>query len=194
MSNTYSPKKINSVSTSHLSSQLDLQTIIKSSQLIAGEIVFDDLIKTLSTFIIENSGAQRFLLLTVENQEFVSTFESQLIEGKIVTKSFDSNYAIEDSENLPSSLIHFVQRTHQSVSLDGDNIFAQDSYFSADNVQSVFFSPIILQGKLTGIIYLENKLLSDVFTPERIELIQLLSSQAAISIENSKLYSDLEKK
>lgn len=193
-SKTYSPDGINSVSTSHLSSQLDLQTIIKSSQLIAGEIVFNDLIKTLSTFIIENSGAQRFILLTLDKHKFVSTFESQLVEGKIVTKSFENEYAVENSINFPSSLIHFVQRTHQSVNLDSDNIFAQDKYFSTDNIKSVFCSPILLQGKLTGIIYLENKLLSDVFTPERIEVIKLLSSQAAISIENSKLYSDLERK
>ena len=194
LNNTHSRDGAHSISTNHLSSQLDLQTIIKSSQLIAGEIVFDDLIKTLSTFIIENSGAQRFVLLTLDEHKFVSAFDSQLIKDKIMTKSFDNEYAVENSINFPYSLIHFVQRTHQSVNLDYDNIFAQDKYFSTDNVQSVFCSPILLQGKLTGIIYLENKLLSDVFTTERIELIQLLSSQAAISIQNSTLYSDLEKK
>ena len=194
LSNTYSPDGINSASTSYLSSQLDLQTIIKSSQLIAGEIVFDDLIKTLSTFIIENSGAQRFILLTLDKHKFVGAFESQLVQGEIITQSFDNEYTVENAINLPSSLINFVQRTHQNVNLDNNNIFAQDKYFSTDNVKSVFCAPILLQGKLTGIIYLENKLLSDVFTPERIEVIQLLSSQAAISIENSKLYSDLEKK
>lgn len=184
-------------SASHLSSQLDLQTIIKSSQLIAGEIVFEDLIKTLSTFIIENSGAQRFILLTLEDTKFASAFESSLLEGKIITTLFDNDYIVENSINFPSSLIYFVQRTQQSVNLANaniDNNFANDEYFITENVQSVFCSPILLQGKLTGIIYLENKLLSDVFTPERIELIQSLSSQAAISIENSKLYGKLEKK
>lgn len=185
---------VNSVSINNLSSQIDLQTIIKSSQLIAGEIVFDELIKSLSIFIIENSGAQRFVLLTLEDEKFSSTYESQLIQGEVVTQIFEEEYLVENSINLPSSLIHYVHRTHQSTNLTNDNIFAQDKYFKDDKVKSVFCSPIVLHGKVTGIIYLENKLLSDVFTPERVELIQLLSSQAAISIENSKLYGDLEKK
>ena len=186
-----------SLSGRNSSSQLDLQTIIKSSQLIAGEVVFEELIKTFSTFIIENSGAQRFILLTVEGKTFTRAFESRVVQDDIVTKSFDNQYVVENSVNVPSSLLYFVQRTHQSVNLANANIdhqFANDQYFMTENVQSVFCAPILLQGKLTGIIYLENKLLSGVFTSERIELIHLLSLQAAISIENSILYSNLEEK
>jgi diguanylate cyclase (GGDEF)-like protein len=185
-------------SSSHfLSSQLDLETIIKSSQLIAGEIVFSELIKTLSSFIIENAGAQRFLLLKVNEGNTSIEFESLLDNEKVVSNSPDSNEPNKSSLTFPSTLIAYVKRTQYNIALDNalkDESFCHDEYFIANNIKSVFCGPLLHQGQLTGIIYLENRLISGVFTPDRIELIQLLSSQAAISIENSKLYCNLENK
>jgi len=186
-----------SSSTHHLSSQLDLETVIKSSQLIAGEIVFSDLINTLSNYIIENAGAQRFVLLKVEDGDTTIEFESRLDNKKITSESSSGNDLKQDALTFPKSLIAYVKRTQNNVTLDNateDEDFCQDEYFTANQVKSVFCGPMLHQGQLTGIIYLENRLISGVFTPERIQLIQLLSSQAATSIENSKLYSNLENK
>jgi len=180
-----------------LSSQLDLETVIKSSQLIAGEIVFSDLINTLSSFIIENAGAQRFLLLKVDENDIVIEFESILDNKKITSKLPSADELKQGSITFPSSLVDYVKRTQHNVTLDNAKThddYCQDEYFITNNVKSVFCGPMLHQGQLTGVIYLENRLISGVFTPERIELIQLLSSQAAISIENSKHYSNLENK
>jgi len=186
-----------SSSAHNLSSQLDLETVIKSSQLIAGEIVFSDLINTLSSYIIENAGAQRFVLLKIDGGHSTIEFESRLGNQKIYSESSNENELKRDLLTFPTSLVAYVKRTQQSITLDNameDEDFCQDKYFTSKQVKSVFCGPMLHQGQLTGIIYLENKLISGVFTPDRVELIQLLSSQAATSIENSKLYSSLENK
>lgn len=180
-----------------LSTQLDLESIIKSSQLISSEIVFSDLIKTLSKIIIENAGAQRFLMLKIIDNNPVVEAESILINEKVISNPIDYNKHTTDKPAFPESLANFVLRTQQSVTIDDileDDNFQHDSYFKTNAAKSVFCGPILHQGQLTGIIYLENAALAGVFTNERIELIQLLASQAAISIENSKLYSNLENK
>ncbi len=194
--NEYTHSSNLSSSSNHcLSSQLDLETVIKASQLIAGEIVFSDLIKTLSSFIIENSGAQRFVLLSVDEGNTSIEFESNLDNKK--SSSTRMNVFKQDIITFPTSLIDYVKRTkHKVILCDAmnDEDYCQDEYFMVNQVKSVFCGPMLHQGQLAGIIYLENRLISGVFTPQRAELIQLLSSQAATSIENSKLYSNLENK
>ena len=193
----YTQHSLTASTSHHQSNQLDLETVIKSSQLIAGEIVFADLIKTLSSFILENAGAQRFLLLKVSSEGSSIEFES-VLDNDVITSKLPDNEGSEHAQYaFPTSLISYVQRTLQSVALENaltHDDFCQDNYFQMNKVKSAFCSPMLHQGQLTGIIYLENRLIPGVFTPERIELIQLLSSQAAISIENSKLYSNLENK
>jgi len=104
---------------------------------------------------------------------------------------------IETSGQVPKKIIHYVARTQENVVLNNatiDGRFTSDAYIVKHRPKSVLCAPLLNQGKLTGILYLENHLTMGAFTPERLFVINLLSSQIAISIENSLLYNNLEQK
>jgi len=96
---------------------------------------------------------------------------------------------------LPESVLHYVVRTQESVILDdasGQNAFSADEYIRHNRVRSVLCLPLIKQTTLIGVLYLENNLVPRVFTPARSAVLKLLASQAAISLENAYLYTDLQ--
>jgi serine phosphatase RsbU (regulator of sigma subunit) len=102
---------------------------------------------------------------------------------------------VEDSHQLPASIIQYVQRTQKPEVLDDateEGMFTTDPYIVENRPKSILCTPLINQAKLIGILYLENNLTTGAFTPDRLEVLNLLSSQAAISIENASLYADLQ--
>jgi predicted ATPase/signal transduction histidine kinase/tRNA A-37 threonylcarbamoyl transferase component Bud32 len=179
-------------STAHVSQALDLATVLQASQAIASEIVLDKLLMTLVQILVRNAGAQvGHLMLNHEDR--------LLIEASADTVS--EQYSVLQSRSpegkVPQTLINYVLRTQESVVLhhasqSGD--FTQDPYIKASQSQSVLCAPLLNQGQLSGVIYLENNLTTGAFTPDRLELLQLLSGQAAIAIDNARLYSNLEQK
>jgi GAF domain-containing protein len=97
----------------------------------------------------------------------------------------------------PESLVRYVIRTHESVILDDasrPNLFSEDEYLRGRQSKSILCLPLIKQGRLTGLLYLENTLTSHAFTPDRIAVLDLLAAQAAISLENTRLYSNLQER
>ena len=97
----------------------------------------------------------------------------------------------------PESLVRYVIRTHESVILDDasrPNLFSEDDYLRGRQAKSILCIPLIKQGRLTGLLYLENTLTSHAFTPDRIAILEVLAAQAAISLENTRLYSDLQER
>jgi PAS domain S-box-containing protein len=98
---------------------------------------------------------------------------------------------------LPESVLHYVIRTRESVILDdalAQNSFSADEYICRKHARSVLCAPVVRQAKLIGMLYLENNLAPHVFTPARISVLELLVSQAAISLENARLYNDLQER
>lgn len=177
---------------------LDLLTITKASQVLASEIKLDKLLAKLMKTVIENGGAQRgWLLLEKNNQWFIEA------EGKIDTEditilrslTIDSGESDRPSPRLPIAIINYVARTQENVVLNNAVIegqFTRDPYIIATQPKSILCTPLINQGKLSAIVYLENNLTTGAFTSGRIEVLRILSSQAAISIENARLYEQLE--
>jgi signal transduction histidine kinase len=165
---------------------------LQASQAIASEIVLDKLLMTLVQILVRNAGAQvGHLMLNGEDQ--------LLIEASADTES--EHYSVLQSRStegqVPQTLINYVLRTQESVVLShasqsGD--FTQDPYIKENLSQSVLCAPLLNQGQLSGIVYLENNLTTGAFTPDRLELLQLLSGQAAIAIDNARLYASLEQK
>src|SRR5919199_3130810 len=184
----------NTPTTSHCrtNNNLDLATIMKAAQAISGEIVLSNLLSQLMKIVIENAGAEKgFLILDQSGELFVKAQGNIEQDNIMVLQSSLSN----SSQQLPLSIIHYVERTHEDVVLkdaSAPGIFATDTYIVNSQPKSVLCTPLIHQGKLTGILYLENNLTSDAFTSDRLEVLKLLSAQAAISIENARLYTDLE--
>ena len=170
-------------------SQLDLRSVIKAYQAISGEIVLGKLLSNLMKIILENAGASRGALLLENKGEF--KIEAIAEQNKVtVLKSL--NY--EEGRFLSPAIVTYVLRTSQSLVLSNaaeEERFIEDEYIHTHHPRSVLCAPIINQSKLTGIIYLENNLTTGVFTPDRLEIIQLLCSQAAVSLENARVHTTL---
>ncbi|AFZ56394.1 AAA family ATPase [Anabaena cylindrica FACHB-243] len=187
-----------SSSTSHstnVSVALDLAAILKASHTISGEIEFEKLLSSLLEIVIENAGADKcvFMLLLDDSLGDTKT-ERLLIKGSITTGSKPvvlRPIPIEDSQEIPHKLIYKVKHNRQTaviVDASADLTLANDPYIIRQQPKSILCSPILHQGKLMGILYLENNLTMGAFTSDRIELLNLLCAQAAISLENSRLY------
>ncbi|MFP4338073.1 MAG: AAA-like domain-containing protein, partial [Halothece sp.] len=176
--------------TSSDTQDLDLMTIIKASQSLAAEIVLDDLLAKLIQIVVENAGAQLgYLILEKDSQLF--------LEASAEREDINSSQSLplQDSQHLPLSIINYVARTKDNVILDEATtaeLFSRDSYITQNEPQSILCTPILNQGELVGIIYLENNLTSNAFTDDRLEIINILSSQAGISIKNAVLYQEMK--
>jgi PAS domain S-box-containing protein len=176
-------------------SAFDLATVMKASQAISREIELDRLLSSLMQSSIENAGAQTgFLILETSGKwaiEAASACELNNGENVCSTQVLQS---IPTANNLPESIINYVIRTHETVILNNatrEGNFINELYIQRYHPQSIFCLPLLNQGKLVGVLYLENRLATGAFTPERSQVLHLLSTQAAIAIENAKLYSKL---
>ncbi|BAY09960.1 AAA family ATPase [Calothrix sp. NIES-2098] len=177
--------------TSHVA--LDLATIMKASQAISSEIELEQLLHTLMQILIENAGAQTGCLLLENAGEWTIEATCELIEGA-QTCATQVLQSTPIANRLPESIVHYVIRTHESVILNDatrEGNFINDPYIQHHQTQSVFCLPLLNQSKLIGVLYLENQLATGAFTPERAQILSLLSTQAAIAIENAKLYAKL---
>jgi PAS domain S-box-containing protein len=171
---------------------LDLATMIKVSQAVSSEIVLEKLIHTLMRTAIEQAGAERGLLILPRGDELHIQAEATT-SGEDVTVHLRS--AADSTAALPESVVRYVMRTQETVILDdasSPNPFSADPYVVQRRPRSILTLPLINQGKLISILYLENNLTPHVFTPDRITVLKVLASQAAISLENTRLYRDLE--
>lgn len=172
--------------------KIDLITIRKASEAISQEIVLDELVKRLISILAENMGAQKVVIIIKEDQKFIVEGIKEVNENKItIVEGADA----EEYLNIPKNIIYYVSRTKETVIIkDANNsvIFGNDSYISNKKPKSVLCSPLIKGGKLQGIIYLENNLMTGAFTQDRLKVLEMLSSQIAISIENAKLFKVLE--
>jgi PAS domain S-box-containing protein len=170
---------------------LDLATVVRLSQAVSGEIVLDKLIETLMRTAIAQAGAERGVLVLSYGAE-------PRIEAEATTDGDAVFVQLRDAPvtaaMLPESALQYVLRTRDSVILDdaiAEPSFAEDSYIRSRQARSILCLPLINQAKLIGVLYLENNLASHVFAPGRITVLKLLASQAAIAVENTRLYRDL---
>lgn len=167
---------------------LDINTVMKASHAISGEIEIARLNEKLIKIILENAGAQRGLMILEREGELFVQAESMAENGRVTM--FES-IPIAANDGVPQSIINYVKRTKEAVVLDDaskEGRFKDDPYIRNIQVHSVLCVPLIKQQELKGIIYLENNLVIGAFPPERQETVRLLSTQAAISIENALLF------
>lgn len=172
---------------------LDINTIMKASQAISQEIVLDELIKRLIKIAIENVGAQKVVFIMKEENGFIIKGKKEIKEEKITV---DLDIRLEEYEDIPKKIINYVSRTNESVILENSIHsvkFGSDKYIVKGKPKSVLCFPLISQRELKGIIYLENNLMTGAFTRDRLKVLEILSSQIVISLDNAKLYEDLER-
>jgi signal transduction histidine kinase len=171
--------------------QLDLATVLKMSQAVSSEIILDDLVERLLVLAVENAGAERCLLIRPRGDEHRIEAEATIFRGTVEVQL--RQMSVTPAE-LPQSVLRYTIRTQDVVILDdalSPNEFSGDEYFKKARVRSVLCLPLVKQAKLIGVLYLENSLTPNAFTPSRTEVLTLLASQAAISLENDRLNTDL---
>jgi PAS domain S-box-containing protein len=169
--------------------QLDLGTVIKVSQAVSVEMDLEKLIDTVMRAALEHAGAVRGLLILSRDDAQRIEAEATTIGDKVLVRRKEAARCA-----VPQSIVNYVTRTQEFVILDdasSQNLFIADTYFSQHYARSVLCLPLITQGRLVGILYLENNLAPNVFTSNRVAVLKLLASQAAISLENTRLYTDL---
>ena len=172
--------------------QLDVETVVKASQTLSSEMDLPRLVEKLLRIAVENAGAERGLLTLIRDGE-------PRIEAEATTGAGGVGVAVRQAaitpSDLPQSALHYVVRTQEGLLLDDasiDNVYSKDEYVRQKRSRSILCLPIVKQAKLIGALYLENNLTPGAFTPDRVTVLQLLASQAAISLENATLYSDLQ--
>ncbi len=176
-------------------SSLDLMTILDASKAISGEIIYSELVKKTLVILLEHAGAERGVLL-LKSQDKEMSIEAS---GKVDNDKIDvvvENREI-NSSSLPTSIIHYVEKTKDTVILDdaeNDGDFTQDDYIRRNKVKSLVSIPILHQSKFSGILYLENNLNRNVFNQNRLNVLKVLCTQTAVSLENARLYNSMEQK
>lgn len=177
-------------------SVLDLDTAIKVSQAISENIVLADLLKKMMQLVIENAGAQQGWLIRKKNDEWVIDAEgsAQSEEVKVLQAIPLESLGSMKQSLLPTSIIQYVIRTTEAVVLQDavrEGQFTHDPYITHYQVKSVLCIPLMKHRKISGVLYLENNLTTGIFTPARLQVLNMLSAQMVISIENATLYKQL---
>jgi PAS domain S-box-containing protein len=198
---------------------LDLATVLKVSEAISGEILLEKLINKLMQIALEQAGAVRGLLMLARGNEYRieaeallrQGFEGQALLGQGLRRAqsspsggqvgsdgerviVDFRRSLVSPADLPESLLRYVIRTQESVTLrdaSAENLFSEDEYIQKKHPRSVFCLPLINQGKLVGVLYLENNLAPGVFTSKQLAILGLIASEAAIALEQARLYAEL---
>ena len=177
--------------TSGSGSNLDITTVMKASQAISGEIRLDHLMSSLMKILMESAGAQKGYLILSSQEKLLIEAEGTIDEAGVTVLQ---SISVETCQELSTAIVNYVARTQESVVLDDavrEGQFTNDPYIQSNQPKSILCVPLINQSQIVSIVYLENNLTAGAFTPERVELLKVLSGQAAISIQNSKLYTEV---
>ena len=171
---------------------LDLATTLKAAQALSSALTLPRLLETMMSIVIENAGAQRGVFLWEQDGQLLIVARSD-VEQRGATMLAPAPLA--SCEEVSHGIIHYVKRTGEAVFIDdagSDERFAADSYLILQKPKSIGCIPIINQANLLGILYLENNLTTHAFTPQRLELLQVLAAQLAISLENARVHEALQ--
>jgi GAF domain-containing protein len=174
---------------------LDIATVTRAAQVLSSEIKLDKLLQTLMRIVIENAGADRGFLILAENRRLriAAAGSSNDKESEVIVAQAG---ALEASNSeVALAIVNYVAHTQEDVVLNDatrEGMFTSDPYILQKQPRSVLCIPVTNQGRMVGLLYLENGLNTDVFTAERLTILRVLAAQGAISIENAQLYANLE--
>ncbi|AFY81973.1 trifunctional serine/threonine-protein kinase/ATP-binding protein/sensor histidine kinase [Oscillatoria acuminata] len=178
-----------SSSSSSINQTLDLGSVLKASQVLSGTLQLDELFNQLTQIILQNSGGDRCVLIIPND---VGVWQVRVIATPDEVHLYADG--IEQSHDLAIKLIQYVKNTQKVVAIDNlvTDLPVLDHYLHTQKPKSVLCLPILTQGRCIGILYLQNQLSAGVFNPERIAVLNFLCTQAAISLENARLYQQVQ--
>ncbi|MDZ7991410.1 MAG: AAA family ATPase [Nostoc sp. EfeVER01] len=178
-----------------ISQTLDFTSVLKAAQTISSSLELDQLIASLTHIILENSGAKKAVLILPQDDTWQVRAITSINHDQIQT--ILEPQSLNTCQEIPAKIINYVKNTQQTVVIDNcktDTIGLIGEYMHRIQPQSVLCTPILNQGRLVGILYLENQLTQGVFTSDRLSLVNFLCTQAAISLENAQLYNHLQER
>ena len=173
---------------------LDLVSVLRASQVISSEIELEPLLRRLMSVVMENAGARRACFLLERDRELFIEAEVTADHPEVTVQSAPADALLDGQPLLPLSILNLVIHTHESILLDdamADPRFKRDPYLIRVRPHSVLCTPLLRQGRFTGVLYLENDLNRGAFTPARLTLLNHVAAQAAISVDNARLYGDI---
>ncbi|QLE57648.1 ATP-binding sensor histidine kinase [Nostoc sp. TCL26-01] len=178
-----------------IADSLDLATLIKASQVLSGKIELEQLLATLMQVVMENAGASKAALILHQSDNLGLSIAAISSSSSVAPISIQLPLnSLESSDDVPITLINYVKRSLEIFVTDDAKtvtFLSSDRYIIREQPKSLLCIPIINQGKLLGVLYLENNLTTGVFTRDRLEVLKLLTTQAAISLENAMLYQNV---
>ncbi|WP_118166961.1 AAA family ATPase [Nostoc sphaeroides] len=192
---TSSSTRTSSTGSTSISDALDFTSVLKAAQAISSSLELDQLVASLTRIILENSGAKKAALIL----PYEDTWQVRAItlNSQIHIQTILEPQSLDNCQDIPVNIINYVKNTKQTVVIDNCTthiIGLIGEYMHSSQPQSVLCTPIINQGRLVGILYLENRLTQGVFTSDRLSIINFLCTQAAISLENAQLYNHLQER
>jgi diguanylate cyclase (GGDEF)-like protein len=179
----------------------DLQSLLKTNQFLAKEIQLESLLPKMLDVLLENAGAEHGAIIVADDESLIVEVAGGLADGrqfdcKLIRRPL-SDLTRGDRPSLPGAVIEYVQLTRSTLLLNdpaADARFASNPYLQQRQPKSVLCLPVVTQGKLVALVYLENNLMENAFTRRHRQTLELLSAQAAISLVNARLYENLEQK
>ncbi|HEX9262387.1 MAG TPA: GAF domain-containing protein, partial [Candidatus Bathyarchaeia archaeon] len=176
---------------------IDLNSIIKTTLELAQETRLDELLCKLMSFLLESTGAQKgslFLLRETGWHLEVQCSSHPAQNFSFLSIPVDEFIAQVEIPNIPFSIIDYVIKEQSDLVIPDTSAsqqFSQDPYIQHQQPKSILCVPLLNQGVLCGIVYLENDLTNGAFTTDQLEIVRLISSQAIVSIEKARLYENL---
>lgn len=171
---------------------MDLSSVLRASQALSREIFVDDITRTLLRIVLAHAGGDRALLILCRGGELRPLAEARKAFGDVIVDAGDQ---LGTAVAYPETVGLFVRRTRETLVLSdphrGTDSLSQDPYIKQHQPRSVLAIPLLKQGELVGLLYVENTLVSDVFTTSAVAMLDLLAPQVAISLENARLYAEL---
>ncbi len=192
---TSSSTRTSTTGSTSISQTLDFTSVLKAAQAISSSLELDRLIASLTHIILENSGAKKAVLILPQDDIWQVRAITFINHDQIQTILEPQSLA--NCQDIPAKIINYVKNTQETVVIDNcktDTIGLIGEYMHRTQPQSVLCTPIINQGRLVGIVYLENQLTQGVFTSDRLSVVNFLCTQAAISLENAQLYNHLQER
>lgn len=184
---------LGTLNTANLGENIDFLSILKASRAMLGEIALDKLLEQLMRIVLENGGATRGLIFLENNGKWSIEGEAEGETG-VFNIQVLQGISMDSRKHFPESVINYVINTKEAIALEnasGEGTFTNDPYVVANHLLSVLCLPLVNQGKLSAILYLENNLAAGAFSDQKNEVLKILSSEIAISIENARLYYNL---
>ncbi len=170
------------------SGKLDLATVMQVAQALSSEIMLDQLLQKTMQLSIANAGAERGFLILADEADLMVEAHEDLDQKE---PAFGLPIPLAECQRLCHAVVNLVFRSREPVILADaahEGPFVNDAYIAGQQTKSLLCMPIVNKGQLTGILYMENNLTANAFTEERLEILGIIASQAAISLENARLF------